>query len=132
MAGTSGEHIENLIAQAQRFLSNVTILRHESSRQRAIIDFEGNWKEYRIIVSEIHRINRRIRYAYYVLDKHHAIVHAFDNSPDNKAIKQKYGSDWKCHIYEEVSHQHDSENKLSLTELPITFEAFVQWAEENL
>ncbi len=126
MARTSGEHIEKLIAQAKEFLTDVKIIRYELSQQRAIVDLEGNWKNYRIIVSEIYRLNKGIRYAYYILNKNQSIVHAFDNSLDNKAIRQKYGSEWKSHIHEEIPHQHDSENNLTLTPM-MTFEDFIGW-----
>jgi len=42
MARTSGEHIEKLIAQANEFLTDMSILRYELSQQRAIIGLEGN------------------------------------------------------------------------------------------
>jgi len=132
MARTSGEHIENLIARIQNLFNDVSIIRYDVSWKRAIIDLEGYWKDYRIIVSEIHRSDQEMRYAYYVLDANGKVVHAFDNSPDNKAIKQKYGTDWKSYIREEVPHQHDAQDNLTLTPMPMTFEIFVKWIKENL
>ncbi len=95
MARIYREHIERLIEQAEAFLKDVSILRYDRGNSRAIIDLEGYWKGCRIIVSEIHRADRNIRYAYYVLDRYNKVVNAFDNSPDILAIKQKYGSNWK-------------------------------------
>jgi len=132
MAWTFGEHIENLIAQAQNLFANVSIIRYDVSRKRAIIDLEGYWKGYRIIVSQIHRSDQEMRYAYYVLDNNSKVVHAFDNSPDNKAIKQKYGTNWKSYMREEVPHQHDAQDNLTVTPIPMTFEIFVKWIRENL
>ena len=92
MAWPPGKHIERVIAQARAILKPVRIIRYEISKVRAIIDVEGGWAEYRIIVSEIHRAEKEVRYAYYVLDSQNRVIHAFDNSPDNIAIKQRYGS----------------------------------------
>ncbi len=132
MAWPPGEHIENVIAQAKELLTDVRILRHDVSQVRAIIDLEGEWKGYRIIVSEVHRAKGGVRYAYYVLDTHHRIIHAFDNSPDTLAIKQKYGANWKSYRYAEVPHQHDAEGNLTLPPMPMTFETFVEWLTNNL
>ena len=132
MAWSPGEHIEAVITQAKAFLRDVQIIRYDVSPSRAIIDLEGNWNEYRIIISEMHRQDRSVRYAYYALNDQNRLVHAFDNSPDNVAIKQKYELNWKSHIHAEVPHQHDSEGNLKLTALPITFETFVIWLTDNL
>ncbi len=132
MARIYREHIERVIEQAKSFLTNVSVLRYDIGKNRAIIDLQGNWKEYRIIVSEIHRINRGVRYAYYVLDQDNKVVNAFDNSTDVLAIKQKYGSNWKSNINAEIPHQHDSEGNITLTPVPVNFKIFMKWLNENL
>lgn len=91
MAWSIREHIEKIIAQSKVLIKDVRIVRYDIGQSRAIIDLEGFWKDYRIIISEIHRFDKGVRYAYYILDNQGHIVHAFDNSPDNLAIKQKYG-----------------------------------------
>jgi hypothetical protein len=102
------------------------------SLHRALIDLEGRRFGFRIIVSEIHRIDGSIRYAYYVLDSENRLVQGFDNSPDVTAIKQRYGVDWKSHIHDEVPHQHDANHSLALTQDVITFEMFIEWLNSNL
>ena len=63
MAWPPGKHIETVITQAKTLLTHVQIIRHDISQSRAIIDLEGDWAGYRIIVSEIHRPRRGARYA---------------------------------------------------------------------
>ena len=132
MARIYREHIERLIEQAKSFLTDISILRYDIGNSRAIIDLEGYWKEYRIIVSEIHRVDRNVRYAYYVLNKYNKVVNAFDNSPDIMAIKQKYGLNWKSCIHSEIPHQHDSEGNITLMPMSVNLEFFIRWLDEHL
>ncbi len=132
MAWPPGKHIETLINLAEETLENVRIIRRDVSQSRAIIDLEGEFKEYRIIISEIHRVRRSVRYAYYVLDRQNHVVHAFDNSPDNIAIKQKYGTTWKANLHEEIPHQHDAGGNLTLMPEPMNFDMFVECLQRLL
>ncbi|GAK53325.1 hypothetical protein U14_04590 [Candidatus Moduliflexus flocculans] len=132
MAWTFGTHFDAILNHARRVLSNARVLRCDSSQNRAILDFEGTWGEYRIIVSEIHRVQRPVRYAYYVLNQQNQVVHAFDNSPDNLAIKLRYHQNWKAHLHEEIPHQHDADGNISLTASVMTFEQFVEWLQKHL
>ena len=132
MAWPPGKHIEALIAHVEQWLTDVHIIRHNESLSRALIDLEGQWREYRIIISEIHRADNRVRYADYVLDSDNRLVHGFDNSPDILAIKVKYDAEWKSHLHEEIPHQHDKNQNLTLTSTPMTFEIFIEWMNKNL
>lgn len=132
MAWPPGTHIETLITQARRLLTDCRIVRHDVGLHRALIDLEGKWRDYRVIISEIHRADNSIRYAYYVLDNNNQLIYGFDNSPDILAIKQKYGPEWKSHIHEEVPHQHDANRQMILTPNPMTFEVFIEWLGGHL
>ena len=132
MAWPPGKHIEVVIAQAYQALTDVRVVRQDISLHRALIDLEGLRNDYRIIVSEIHRADGSMRYAYYVLSQDSQLIHGFDNSPDTLAIKKKYGRDWKSHRYEEIPHQHDADENLSLTPQAMTFEMFMAWLDQHL
>ena len=132
MAWPPGKHFETILKLAAAELTEVRVIRHDISSARAILDIEARWGIYRIVISEIHRNNRNVRYAYYVLNQENQIVHAFDNSPDNVAIKQRYQAQWKAHLYAEIPHQHDSSGRLELTPEAMTFEAFVAWLHTHL
>jgi hypothetical protein len=132
MAGTLGENIEILIAQAQQVLADVYIIRQDADESRSLINLEGRWGDYRIIAQEIHRADGSMRYSYYILDKNNRLVYGFDNSPDKSAIQLYYGVNWQVHQSEEIPHQHDANHKVTLTTVPMTFETFVKWLVSNL
>lgn len=132
MAWPPEKHIQTVIAQAEQVLTEVRIIRHNVNSSRALIDLEGIWQSYRIVVSEIHRPDGTRRYTYYVLDKDNQHIHRFDNTGDKKAIELRYGADWKAHQYEEIPHQHDMKGDVTLTPIPMTFEMFIEWLSDNL
>jgi hypothetical protein len=132
MAWPPGEHFDTLIDKARQVLTGVHIIRYDVSLRRALIDLEGQWGSYRTIVSEVHRTDGSVRYAYYLLDRENRLVHGFDNSPDTLAVKLQYGVDWKSHFHEEVPHQHDANRNLALTPVPMTFDAFIEWLTESI
>jgi len=71
------------------------------------------------------------KYRYYVL-RGEWVEAGFDNSPDPRAIRLKYGKIGKEHAGENIPHLHlDDKGRLSLTE-EITFTAFVEWFRANL
>jgi hypothetical protein len=56
----------------------------------------------------------------------------FDNSPDPRAIRLKYGRIGKEYANEYIPHLHqDDKNHLSLTE-EMTVSDFVDWVKTNL
>lgn len=131
MAWPPGEYFETIIRKAKDFFGDVQIERYEIGDLHGLLDFECRWKHYRIIISEIHRRDGSWRYAYYVLDNENKIVHAFDNSPDISAVKQKYGSDWAPHFHEEIPHEHDGSGNILLSSTSLSFAEFVSWVADK-
>jgi hypothetical protein len=131
MAWPPGKHFETIVGKAKEFFAAVSIERHEIGDSHGLLDLEGSWKEYRIIISEIHRQDNSWRYAYYILDSENKIVHAFDNSPDISAVKQKYELDWKSHFHEEIPHEHDGKGNILLSPTSVSFEDFLNWIVDN-
>lgn len=131
MAWPPGKHFETLISRAKEFFDAISIGRHEIGSSHALIELEGIWKQFRVIISEIHRQDGSWRYAYYILDSENKIVHAFDNSPDISAVKQKYGLDWKSDFHEEIPHEHNGKATISLSSNLFSFEAFLTWLDDN-
>ncbi len=89
MAWPAKKHIERLIAQARKYLTNVQINVYDYDQEllRSVIKLEGIWKNYRVIMSEVHRVDGTTCYAYYVLTQDNKLVHGFDNSGDRTAVK---------------------------------------------
>ena len=105
MAEPIGAALDAVITKAQAVLQDVRLVRRDERPARSLIDFEGLWGIYRIIISEIHVADGSVRYAYYVLDAEN--------------------------LHERVPHQHSSEDALTLTE-PMNFDAFMAWLTSHL
>lgn len=97
----------------------------EATPERAILRLQAQYGPYRIFVTELFSDKVR-KYRYYVL-RGDWVEAGFDNSPDPRAIRLKYGKIGKAHAGEHVPHFHQNDkSRLSLTE-EITFAAFVNW-----
>jgi hypothetical protein len=131
MAGSSSEIINALIAEAKQALTDFKLIDRDVNEKRALIKFEGQWQKYRLVISEVHRPDGTRRYTYYVLNRNNKHIHRFDNAGDKKAIKLRYGPNWKSHQHTEIPHQHNAHGQITLTEV-MTFETFIQWLKDNL
>jgi hypothetical protein len=98
--------------------------------KRAILRLEGNYGQYRILITELFSDELR-KYRYYVLQGDW-VEAGFDNSPDPRAIRLKYGRIGKEYANEHIPHLHrDDKNQLFLTE-EMTFVNFLDWLKNNL
>ena len=131
MAWPVGTYLQNLIDQFNQHFQRARIRKQDKDDNRAFVELEGWWRDYRIIVSEIHRKDGTVRYAYYVFDENWRKIHGFDNSADNDALHQKYGPVSTAHLHEELPHQHTSDGDICLTE-GMDFEGFMGWVQANL
>jgi hypothetical protein len=97
---------------------------------RALLRLEARYSPYRVSVTELVSAEGR-QYRYYVL-RGDWIEAGFDNSPDPRAIRLKYGGIGQAHAGEPVPHLHrKNKAELILTD-EITFVAFVNWLKTNL
>ncbi len=91
---------------------------------------EAEHGKYHILVTELFSDGLR-KYRYYVLDGNR-VAAGFDNSPDPRVIRLKYGEIGQAHAGEHVPHLHlEDKTVLSLTE-EVTFQEFVNWLNGNL
>ena len=98
--------------------------------ERAILQLQAKYGQYRIFVTELYS-DRHRKYSYYML-REGWVEAGFDNSPDPRAIRQKYGEIGKTHVGELIPHLH-LKNKTRLVLTPeITFDEFVAWIEKYL
>jgi hypothetical protein len=102
----------------------------DTTPARAILRLQARYGPYRIVVTELLSDGLR-KYSYYVL--HGNWVEAgFDNSPDPRAIRLKYGQIGAEHAGEPVPHLHQQDKtELSLT-AEMTFETFVDWVTATI
>lgn len=97
---------------------------------RAILRLQAVYGRYRILVVELFGDDVR-KYRYFVLQGD-SVEAGFDNDPDPRAIRIKYGKIGAQHSGELVPHLHrENKSQLVLTQ-EMTFEKFVEWLKANL
>jgi hypothetical protein len=118
------DHFARIIALAQATFAHVES-GMDITPARAILRLQARYGPYRILVTELLSDGLR-KYSYYVL-RDSWVEAGFDNSPDPRAIRLKYGQIGAEHAGEHVPHLHQHDKtELSLT-AEMTFEAFVDW-----
>ena len=125
----TSRHFAEIIELAQSAFEQVTY-EIDATPDRAILRIEAEYGKYQILVTELFSDELR-KYRYYVL-RGNWVEAGFDNSPDPRAIRLKYGEIGKEHAGEHIPHLHlDDKTRLSLTE-EMTFSGFVDWLKSNL
>lgn len=125
----TSRHFAEIIDLAQSAFEQVTF-EIDATPDRAILRIEAEYGKYQILVTELFSDGLR-KYRYYVL-RGNWVEAGFDNSPDPRAIRLKYGEIGKEHAGEHIPHLHlDDKTRLSLTE-EMTFSGFVDWLKSNL
>lgn len=125
----TARHFAEIIELAQAVFTQVTY-QIDATPERAILRMEAEHGKYHILVTELFSDDLR-KYRYYVLDGNR-VEAGFDNSPDPRAIRLKYGEIGQEHAGEYVPHLHlEDKTILSLTE-EMTFQEFVNWLNQNL
>lgn len=97
--------------------------------ERAILHLQGEYGSCKILITELFSDKVR-KYRYYVLQGNR-VEAGFDNAPDPRAIRMKYGKIGKEHAGENIPHLHlDDKTKMVLTE-EMVFPDFVAWLRKN-
>ncbi len=123
------DHFADIIALAEATFEQVDYVK-DATPKRAILRFQAQYGSFRVFVTELFSDGLR-KYRYYVL-RGNWVEAGFDNSPDARAIRLKYGQIGQKHAGEYIPHLHqDDKTKLSLTE-EMSFTAFVDWLKTNI
>ncbi len=94
MDGGAEEHFDRIIALAREHLQDVKIER-DISYQRALLKFRAVFKGGDVRITEVIDKERR-KYSYCLLRGGKVVV-GFDNAPDARALRVKYGAELKGH-----------------------------------
>lgn len=125
----TSRHFAEIIQLAQSTFEQVTY-EVDATPDRAILRIEAEYGKYQILVTELFS-DRLRKYRYYIL-RGNWVEAGFDNSPDPRANRLKYGEISNKHAGEHISHLHlEDKTRLSLTE-EMTFAEFVRWLKGNL
>jgi len=122
-------HFADIIALAGATFEQVDYEK-DSTPKRAILRLQANYGPFRVFVTELFSDGVR-KYRYYIL-RGNWVEAGFDNSPDARAIRLKYGQIGQKHAGEHIPHLHkENKTKLSLTE-EMNFIAFIDWIKINI
>ena len=125
----TSRHFAEIIQLAESTFEQITY-EIDATPDRAILRIEAEYGKYQILVTELFSDDLR-KYRYYVL-RGDWVEAGFDNAPDPRAIKLKYGKIGEEHAGENIPHLHrEDKTQLYLTE-EMTFAGFVDWLKSNL
>jgi hypothetical protein len=125
----TSRHFAEIIQLAQSVFTQVEY-EIDATPDRAILRIQAEYGKYVILVTELFSDGLR-KYSYYVLEGNR-VEAGFDNSPDPRAIRLKYGDIGQKHTGEHVPHLHlNDKTLLQLTE-EMTFHEFIRWIHGNL
>jgi hypothetical protein len=100
-----GRHFAAVIDLARQKLDQVEIVQEDISPARAILELQGRLGNYDIRTKEIFSAEGKL-YSYYVL-REGQVVLGFDNYPDRRVLREKFGRQFAAHLHERVPHRHD-------------------------
>jgi len=125
----TSRHFAEIIELAQSVFENVTY-DFDSTPNRSILRIDADYGKYKILVTELFSDGIR-KYRYYVM-RGDWVEGGFDNAPDPRVIRLKYGKIGEEHMGENIPHLHrEDKTRLYLTE-EMTFQDFVAWLKSNL
>ena len=102
----------------------------DATPARALLRIQARYGPYRIFITEVSD-EGGCKYRYYALLENEVVV-GFDNSPDPRALRLKYGQIGEEHIGEYIPHLHrENKTQLVLTE-ELTCADFVHWLNQQL
>jgi hypothetical protein len=113
----------------EEVFDEVVLSRLDVTSERAIWEVQGSVGEYNIRFKEVF-IQAGRMYSYYVIKEEEVVV-GFDNYPDRRVLREKYGRDFQTHLSELVAHKHGSRKEsLELTG-EMTVEMFLNYLYEQ-
>jgi len=102
----------------------------DTTPARAILRIQAQYGHYRVFITELIDASAR-KYRYFVLHGDNVEV-GFDNSPDPRALRLKYGRIGEAHAGEPIPHLHRAnKTQLQLT-AEISFTDFIDWLHQHL
>jgi len=126
---TTTKYFAGVITTAQASFEEVEYVT-DITPKRAILRIVAKYGLYLVLITELLSDDVR-KYRYYVL-RENWVEAGFDNSPDARAIRLKYGRIGEQHAREYVPHLHlENKSQLILTE-EMTITAFVNWLKANI
>lgn len=125
----SPDYFADVIQLARATFTDVEV-ESDAAPARALLRIQAQYGPYRVFITEVSDDSGR-KYRYYALRENEVVV-GFDNSPDPRALRLKYGQIGELHIGEYIPHLHyENKTQLLLTE-EMTCTDFVHWLKQHL
>jgi len=125
--GNARKHFKAVTALALARLAQIHIVQDDITLSRAILEIHARWQSRDVRLKEIHTPSGNL-YSYYVLQSGTVLI-GFDNYPDTRVLKAKFGSDYRNHMGELVPHRHGrNKQSVELTE-EMNAERFLDYLE---
>jgi len=123
MEGKIRRHFNEIIENAKAVLEDMEI-EQDYSVKRALLKISGNFRKFKVRITEVVDEDKR-KYAYYLI-KNDLVMIGFDNAPDIRALKIKYGKDYVHHHDERIPHFHGKGKKSIELTKEISFREFLE------
>ena len=120
MAQPTRRYFASLTSLVQEALYKVSFNRLDFNPDRVIWEAHGSLECFDIRLKEIFTRSGRM-YSYYII-KGDDVVVGFDNYPDRRALRQKYGRGFTAHLSQLIPHKHGARK----TTLELTSEMSVE------
>ncbi|CAN2040751.1 conserved hypothetical protein [Candidatus Magnetomoraceae bacterium gMMP-15] len=129
MDKTASEYFDDVIKTAQDFFEHLEY-NIDFTPSRAILNIRCSYDSYQIFITELFSDGLR-KYRYYVLQQDW-VEAGFDNAPDPRAIRMKYGKIGEQYAGKNVPHLHlENKTKTILTK-ELMFLDFIEWLQANI
>lgn len=122
------EYFTNIIQQATTLFTGVEYTT-DTTPERVILRLQAVYKNHRLYITELVDCERR-KYRYYALKGEYVVV-GFDNSPDPRVIRLKYGQIGN-HAGEYIPHCHEQNKTVLRLTKPLDFPSFIAWLQHDL
>jgi hypothetical protein len=131
MATPFTQALDLIISQFQAAFENPTLVRRDERPHRALLEMRDNYGVYQVHLREVLRVDGTRKYAYYVLHQSRLII-GFDNAPNPRALRLKYGKNYVHHRLELVPHRHTQDKAAVELTGEMTCGLFIAWLQANL
>jgi hypothetical protein len=123
------EHFAVIVDSARTVFEQISY-QTDITPKRSILNLQARYGMRRVFATELFSDDIR-KYRYYVVAGNR-VEAGFDNSPDPRAIRLRYGKIGEEHAGEHIPHLHRKDKtEMTLTE-EMTFENFVRWLKNNV
>ena len=130
MAQPTRRYFTTLTALVRKALYKVSFHRLHFNPDRVIWEAHASLEGFDIRLKEIFNQSGRM-YSYYVIEEDSVVV-GFDNYPDRRALRQKYGRSFTTCLSELIPHKHGAHKATLELTSEMSVEEFLDYFREKV